>query len=302
MSFAPLSIVGAALGGPAGAALPERLAHARGPAGSATVAAMSELDAALALTQIGPSHLRAEVPDGWQQGRGAFGGIVVALLLRAAAHVAADPSRPLRSVTAELCGPTQPGPADLLVDTLRTGTGVTTLAVRLVQAGEVQAHAVAVHARTRDPALSWTEVAPPQLAGKDAPPIELPAQAPVFARFCEFRPVHAPMYTGGGEARVEGWFRFKRPPAVRDAAYLALLCDGWWPAAFARLSAPRPAATIAFTMQPLADPSGLDPAEPVYHRARAVTMRDGYAVEFRELWSPAGELLALNQQTFAIIR
>lgn len=263
---------------------------------------MSDLDAHLALTLVGPGQLRAEVPDGWQQGRGAFGGLVVALLIRASTAVAADPSRPLRSLSAELCGPTQPGPADIFVDNLRTGTGVTTLAVRLVQAGEVQAHAVAVHARTRDPGLQWTELAPPSFAPWAGIEAGAPEQAPVFSRHCEFRPVYAPLFAGGDEARAEGWFRLKRPPSLRDAAFLAMLSDGWWPAAFSRLTAPRPMATLAYTFQPLVDPARIDAELPVYHRARGVATRDGYSVEFREIWSPAGELLALNQQTFAVIR
>lgn len=263
---------------------------------------MSEIDALLALTSTGPGRFQAEVPDGWQQGRGAFGGLVLGLLVRGAAAVADDPTRPLRSLSAELCGPTQAGPADLLVETLRTGTGVTTLAVRLVQAGEVQAHAVAVHARTRDASLQWNELRPPEFTPAREQPLGTPDEAPVFARHCEFRPVHAPLFTGGDEARAEGWFRFKQPPQQRDAAYLAMLCDGWWPALFSRLTTPRPTATLAFTFQPLADITQLDPDQPVYHRARAVAMHAGYSVEFREIWSPAGELLALNQQTFAVIR
>jgi acyl-CoA thioesterase len=260
------------------------------------------IDTVLNSTELAPGRFRADVPDGWQQGRGAFGGLVIGTLIRAACAAAGDGTRSLRSLTAELCGPTQPGPADIFVDVLRTGTGVTTLAVRLVQADEVQAHAVAVHARTRDPGLQWTELQPPSPAPPSGLPLGTPDEAPVFARHCEFRPVHAPLFVGGDEARAEGWFRFKRPPTVRDAAYLAMLCDGWWPAAFSRLTSPRPTATLAYTFQPLVDASQLDPEQPVYHRARAVAMRDGYSVELREIWSPAGELLALNQQTFAVIR
>ena len=36
--------------------------------------------------------------------------------------------------------------------------------------------------------------------------------------------------------------------------------------------------------------------------ARLVAATDGYVVEFRELWSETGKLLALNQQTFVIIK
>ena len=263
---------------------------------------MSDLDDHLALTPAGSGHFRAQVPDGWQQGRGAFGGLVVALLVRAAEAAAADASRPLRSLSAELCGPTQPGPADIFVEALRAGTGVTTVAARLVQGDALQAHAVAVHARPRDLALAWTELTPPVMPPWDALRFGAPAQAPVFTQHCEFRPVHAPLFAGDDEARAEGWFRFKRPPRRRDAAYVAMLCDGWWPAAFSRLSAPRPAATLTYALQPLADLSRLDPGAPVYHRARAPVSRAGYSVELRELWSPAGELLALNKQTFAVIR
>ena len=263
---------------------------------------MAELDDLLALTVTGPDHFRAIVPDGWQQGRGAFGGLVCALLIRAAEAKAADPGRPLRSLTAELIGPTRPGRVDIFVETLRTGTGVTTLAVRLVQAGEIQAHAVAVHARARDPELAWTELTPPVMPAWDSLAFGRPELAPVFTQHCEFRPVHAPLFAGESEARAEGWFRFKRPPSRQDAAYVAMLCDGYWPAAFSRLTAPRPAATLTFALQPLADLSRLDPAAPVYHRAQAPVSRAGYSVELRELWSAAGELLALNQQTFAVIR
>lgn len=263
---------------------------------------MADLDDHLALTPTGTDHFRAEVPDGWQQGRGAFGGLVCALLIRAAEAGVADPSRPLRSLTAELCGPTQPGPTDIFVETLRTGTGVTTIAVRLVQAGEIQAHAVAVHARPRDPELVWTELKPPVMRPWDALPSGASELAPVFGQHCEFRPVHAPLFVGDDEARAEGWFRLKRPPRRIDAAYVAMLCDGWWPAAFSRLTRPRPTATLTFALQPLSDLSQLDPEAPVYHRAQAPVSRAGYSVELRELWSPAGELLALNQQTFAVIR
>ena len=48
--------------------------------------------------------------------------------------------------------------------------------------------------------------------------------------------------------------------------------------------------------------AGVDPAAPWFHRARLAAATDGYVVEFRELWSHTGKLLALNQQTFVIIK
>lgn len=262
----------------------------------------STIDTFLNSTEIAPGRRRADVPDGWQQGRGAFGGLVVGTLIRAACASAGDGARSLRSLTAELCGPTQPGPADISVEALRAGSGVTTLAARLVQGGEVQAHAALVLGRTREPADAWDEherpAAPPW---REVPVVALPG-APVFTRHVEYRPTRAPAFTGAEATVAEGWVRFQGAPATADAAYVAMLIDAWWPAAFARMSAPRPMATIAFTLQVVADPARIDPSEPVFHRARTPVARGGYMVEFRELWSPAGELLALNQQTFVVIR
>ena len=48
-------------------------------------------------------------------------------------------------------------------------------------------------------------------------------------------------------------------------------------------------------------PDQLDPEAPLFYRATDVSIRGGYAVEFRELWAPDGRLVALNQQTIALI-
>lgn len=263
---------------------------------------MHELDAILALDPLAPGHLRVHVPDGWQQGRGAFGGLVIAYLIRAAESVLADPTRPLRSFSAELCAPTLPGPTDIRVETLRAGSGLSTLAVRMLQAGEVTAHAVCVFARVRDPEVAWTEPQAPTPPAFETLSPFLPPAAPVFTRHLDMRPTCAPVFAGLDDSRTEGWLRLKHPPAAFDAALLAMLCDVWWPAAFARLATLRPIATVAFTFQPLADLASLAPDAPIFHRARSPVARAGYSVDFRELWSPAGELLALNQQTFTVIR
>jgi len=52
---------------------------------------------------------RLVVPPGWRQGRVAFGGLVVGSLVRAIKQRIADPARAVRTVTAELPGPLEPG-------------------------------------------------------------------------------------------------------------------------------------------------------------------------------------------------
>ena len=67
--------------------------------------------------RVDPARWEWSVPDGWQQGRGAFGGLVIAALARALEAHVGDPERTLRSLTAELPGATLPRPASLTAET-----------------------------------------------------------------------------------------------------------------------------------------------------------------------------------------
>ena len=101
-----------------------------------------DLSQASHLEALAPGRFAWQVPDGWQQGRGAFGGLVLAALLRAMEAVEPDRGRVTRSLTGDLCGPVQPGPAELVVEVLRRGNNLSNLDARLYQNGEVQARAV----------------------------------------------------------------------------------------------------------------------------------------------------------------
>jgi hypothetical protein len=250
----------------------------------------------------GPGRFLADLPDGWFQGRGLFGGLVTAVLVRAAETTA--PARPLRSLTAELCGPTQPGLAEVVVEVLRPGSRVTTVAVRLVQAGEVQAHAVAVLGEDRPgPSPASLHLAPPTPGDwrKAEVLTAMGEVGPAFARYVEFRP-ETPLFSGATVPATRGWCRFATPPGLGGPAYLAACIDTYWPAEYAVLEYPRPMATLAFTFQPLGTLEGLEPGAPHYFRSSVSAAAGGYAVENRELWGHDGRLLALNQQTMCTIK
>lgn len=257
-------------------------------------------------TRVAEGEFTLEVPDGWQQGRGAFGGLVLACLLRAARACEPEAERTLRSVSAELVGPVVPGPTELRVEMLRRGSGVSTLAARLLQGGELLAHAVVVLGRTRAGTASWSRLQPPgpPAFSAVAPLAEMPITAARFARFFEFRPtIPLPFRADTQRAPVTaGWVRLRDAPPVLGAIELVALADAWWPCALSMESAPRPIATLAFTCELVTDPARLRPHAAVFHRAEAVCAKDGYSVELRELWSEDGELLTLNQQTIAIIK
>lgn len=265
---------------------------------------MSDFDV-LVEPRVGDGEaLEWDVPDGWQQGRGAFGGLVIAAMARAIERHVAAPDRILRSITAELPAATLPGPVALTIETLRAGSGQSTVAARLVQDGEVRGHCVAVLARAREVGgEAHVEARAPALRPwDDTPVVPMDAFGPTFAKAFEYRTDGPFPFTSGPSARAEGWIRMRSPGARADASWLAGMIDAWWPAAFSRFAAPRPMGTVAFTMQVAGRTAELDPSAPLAYRAHAPSSSEGWIVELRELWTADGRLIAMNQQTFAIIK
>jgi acyl-CoA thioesterase len=264
---------------------------------------MISLDTLFTLRGAEPGRFHSRIPDGWQQGRGAFGGLVLGQMVAAAEASETDARRRLRSLTAELVGPVQPGAAELTVEPLRRGSSVTALAVRLLQGGEVQAHAVALLAADR-PVAAWHEETPSSPPPWHAvPEIGLGSSGvgPAFAEFFEYRPLSGAPFSGAETATTSGYIRSRLAVERPGAAWVTALADAWWSAAVARFTAVRPFATITFTLQMVLDPTTLDVTEPLFHRARAPHASDGYALETRELWTGDGRLVAVNHQTVAVL-
>ncbi len=245
----------------------------------------------------------ATVPDGWQQGPGAFGGLVLAFLVRGIERCV--PDRPLRSLTAEIPSPVQVGDARIVVEVLRAGQSVTTVAARLLQRGQVQAHAVAVlgAARRLDGVVDRAALVPPAVAvWRDVPPLPLGLPGiPTFIQHLEMRPLDGLPFQGVAGDRASGWVRFRDPGPVRDAAHVVATVDAWWPAELARFTSPRPMVTVAFTMQLVGVPADLTDS-PLLHTARTLAVHDGYVTEVRQLWTETGVLVALNEQTMVIVK
>src|SRR5262249_26290342 len=99
--------------------------------------------------RTGPGSFEATVPDGWQQGRGAFGGLVYGMLARAMEQVVDEPARRLRTLTGDIAGPVMPGAATLRVEMLRRGGRQNNLQATLLQKGEPLAVAIGVFSAPR---------------------------------------------------------------------------------------------------------------------------------------------------------
>lgn len=250
-----------------------------------------------------------DVPDTWQQGRGAWGGLIVAALARAALAAEDDPQRRLRSISVQMLAPVTVGACRLSSSRLRMSANLSTRSVRLERDGALLAHAVAVLAAPRRlPDLdtggpAWRIPAPVAPPYGEVPVATFPpGTAPVFTQHLELRPVCG--LPGSGAAEVLTWVRLIDPAgsAPYDDVTAVALVDALWPAMLPLVPAMRPLATVTFEASVTADTAALDPDEPLLHRGRVIAAREGYVVETRELWSPGGDLVVTNVQTVAVIR
>ena len=257
------------------------------------------------LASIAPLSARGEdrfdfvMPDGWQQGRGTFGGLVLGLLVRAVETLEPASERPLRTLNATLGAALKPGPAEIQVTLRRRGRALSSFSAQMFQGGQVVAEALTIHGLART-----HESMPGELRAPDIPPwAELPVApmgppvAPVFTQHFEYRNVGPVPFVGGPEAVAAGWVRPRVRRRMHDAAELIALTDAWWPAPFACTTGPRPMATVAFQWSQYGAAAG---DEPLFHTGRVLAAADGFFTEERVLFSESGTLVALNQQTFAV--
>jgi hypothetical protein len=264
--------------------------------------------AAIALERTADHEYTLAIPDGWQQGRGAFGGLVLGAMLDAMVTSEPDTARIARSMTGDLCGPAVVGPARIVVRVLRRGKNQSNLGATLLQGAhgdELVAHATATLAVERrvPPAPTLPLDVPREMLERpyaDTPEAPLRPQAPRFTQNYEYRPTGTLPWSGGARAEVTGWVREKIPLERVTAAAMVARLDAHWPATFSVETTIRPVATVAFMAELLKNPRELDPRDPLFYRARVVAQAGGYFVEMRELWKD-GEIVALNQQVFAMM-
>src|SRR5688500_15596981 len=118
---------------------------------------------AVTLTEDGKGTIDAS----WYQGRGAFGGIMAALLVSEMQAKVADAARSPRSVTVHFCGPATEGPMEVKTEIVRSGSRVSHATARVVRGAETMTLATASFAKPR-PGPSYSRAEMPTVAPASA--------------------------------------------------------------------------------------------------------------------------------------
>lgn len=264
---------------------------------------MSAFETATALQQTSDSRFEMQVPDGWQQGRGAFGGLSLGALARALTAMEPDAARLMRALTGDICGPVLPGLATIEAEVLRRGANLTNVDARLRQGDGVQARASAVLSGARKVEVApQTPTAPASIDWKSVPGMDTSVGLwPTFTQHYEYWNVGPVPFTGNPDARIDGFVRERGRTTALDAPSLIALLDAFWPALFTRETQPRFIATVTFSAELFVDPSTIPGDEPLRYRSQLVALQQGFLLENRELWHH-DVLVAMNQQTVAVLK
>lgn len=249
-----------------------------------------------------------DVPAGWLQGRGAWGGLVVAAHVNAAEarQLDEDPARRIRNISAHLFGPLPPGPARVVAQCLRAGSAMTTWQTSITGSdGLVASQAVVISGVPRPvgDADRWgVAVAPtlPPWTNLPSAPVRPPV-GPEFGVHFDYRPVSG---VPGAQAQPSclGWVGVTGALDAWSAATALGIVDAWWPASYVAMPAVRPMGTVSFSAHLLVDPQTLDPTEPLAFEAWVSATDDGFTSETRRLWSPDGRLVVENHQAIVVIK
>ena len=226
------------------------------------------------------------------------GGVIAAILLRAAQAELARPDLPPRILNVQYLRPAIHEPAHLHVEVLRVGGRNATVQASLHQREQLVASALITFSAPRPHALAIAERAPSalppdQVAELDPDTLEL---APPSLRRLRMRPYFgAPILSGSVDAVTGGWFSLRDDDEERayDAARLVALCDLWWPAVFgaARQLVGLPTLDLTVHLRATIPVPG-----PILGRFQTATIAEGHFDETGQLWSATGQLLAESRQ------
>jgi acyl-CoA thioesterase len=256
----------------------------------------SQFERDTAVEPVGDGSFRGHVSADWFTPRGANGGFLAAVVLRAIMAAEHDARRAPRSLTLHYLRPPADGDVTISVVEERRGGSVTTYSARLEQDGRLCVLALAALSQDFDSSLNYgprmPDAAPPNglvsRAGDDSLP-------PIARRFKTQGAVGYAPFSSGPEAVTGGWIAFDGDePSPLDAPALALLSDAWLPSMFVLVQEFIGVPTIDLTIHFRARTEGLSGPALAVFRSRASA--EGFFEEDGELWSQDGTLLAQSRQ------
>jgi acyl-CoA thioesterase len=252
------------------------------------------------------------IPKAWANGRTVFGGLQVALGVRAMRGVLNETlgdgkgdvaALPLRSLQTTFVTPVAAGaPVALSAEFLRAGRSATHARCDLLQEGRVACTMVAIFGAPRPSRITLdipkpeVQVDPENL--RDMP--HIPGITPEFLQHLHLRwGVGRLPYTGHDEPHSTIFARLRDPGCNAEDALIAL-ADSIPTPALSMLEQPAPATSINWMLELIGDPGLLDRNGWSLIGTDVRAGADGYLSQTSVLWGPGGHAFSVSHQSVAI--
>lgn len=252
------------------------------------------------------------IPRAWANGRTVFGGLQVALSVRAmrgAIDEALGAGRgdvaalPLRSLQTTFVAPVAAGtPVALQAAFLRAGRSATHARCDLLQEGKIACTTVAIFGAAR-PSRIALDIPKPDLQAdpeslRDMPYI--PGITPEFLQQLQLRwGVGRLPYSGHDEPHSTIFARLRDNDCSAEDALIAL-ADSIPTPALSMLDKPAPATSINWMLELIGDPGSLDRDGWSLIGTDVRAGADGYLSQTSVLWGPGGHAFSVSHQSVAI--
>ncbi len=253
-----------------------------------------------ALRKADSTSYGVSIPDGWRQGRTAYGGLTAGLGL-AATQKAFPDLPPVRSASINFIGPVGPDPV-FTPTLLRQGRNVISVQVDTHSDGNIVATNTLIFGTSRESHLDVSLSAPKTISLEAAEPFSPPkgqGMSPVFFYNFDTRLIEGerPM-SGAEDGYIRVWSRHVDENSRNGTASFLTLGDVLPPAALPLFRQMGPISSINWMLNIINDPVTEDGWWHVETKLTAA--KDGYSSQVMRFWNNDGLLVAEGMQAVAI--
>ncbi|WP_299309007.1 thioesterase family protein [uncultured Croceicoccus sp.] len=240
-------------------------------------------------------RLAMEVPDGWTQGRTAYGGLSTAAAY-CAARAAAPDLPPLRSVQIAFAGPIS-GTLRAEASVLRRGRSSAFVTADLHSGDTTAWHGTFLFMAARESAVSFAPAPAPSVIPPEQAPASKKQHAPLFTHNFDY--ADASPRENNGEPVLRHWVRLRDRDGLDPFAELLAVGDALPPGAATLMREPGPVSSAMWTVHFLtAEPRSRDGWWLL--ETRTGHAQDGLSAQSMAIWNADGEAIATGSQMVSI--
>lgn len=240
----------------------------------------------------------ADVPEDWLQGRSVFGGLQVALALKAMRTLV--PALPLRTLQTLFASPVPGGPVTAQARILRTGKSTAHVEARIMDGDDTLALVLGVFGAGRE---SVASVVPSQPVVDSKQPIlfrYMPGITPNFIQHFESTWLRGtPPFTGQAVREIVVNTRMLDSGSASEAHVIAI-ADLIPPIALSHLRKPSPGSSLTWMLEFMTDDFTQLALADWRVDAELMFAAEGYTSQSATIWGPGGVPVALSRQSMVV--